>query len=479
MFHKVPNDLLNDITKQMFVKKLDKNEVFIKQNEPTESFYLIESGNIQRKHVNPNDGRSHNVEFAIKAQSIDSMRVISGEKSFSTVRCISDGGCTLYEMPRTSFLNLINKDKPKLSQYMLEGLCEQLRVGSKKYVTPLLDQRGIPTPNYTDNSVNLPAVSIAAGIESYYRSALNSILNSRLTGIKGEYFPNMHIQVPTRIAYIAGFKGLRSKLDTYVDQDDGTYKYPQTVGLFKAILPGIIMTPIASILEASNAGHMNNESMATRWIRGIVPRCGREIIFGIGLNQLSDYFEERVLGMYIGSNVGPNNNQDTDATSTNTSTMDDDNTSDNPNHPLIANAAGSLIAGVISGYFSHIPHNLSTLKLLEPTKSYGELYKVFVNKSVPTIFANYISGLQLSSNSKSILRTIFATLFPRGLIVRTTQIVGSFIILNGTINYLHLREHYKIQLAVSGGTGAASGGSNNKKVTLQPTPPTSTTASSP
>ena len=34
--------------------------------------------------------------------------------------------------------------------------------------------------------------------------------------------------------------------------------------------------------------------MATRWMRGLVPRAAREVIFGIGLNQLSDYCEERV-----------------------------------------------------------------------------------------------------------------------------------------------------------------------------------------
>ena len=44
----------------------------------------------------------------------------------------------------------------------------------------------------------------------------------------------------------------------------------------------------------------------------------------------------------------------------------------------------------------------------------------------------------------------FATLFPKGLIIRTTQIVGSFVILNGTINYLQLREHHKIQRAIAG-----------------------------
>jgi hypothetical protein len=50
---------------------------------------------------------------------------------------------------------------------------------------------------------------------------------------------------------------------------------------------GIIMTPLSSMLEASNAGHMNPEPITTRWMRGITWRMTREVIFGIGLNQMS------------------------------------------------------------------------------------------------------------------------------------------------------------------------------------------------
>ncbi|KAI9907849.1 hypothetical protein PsorP6_004104 [Peronosclerospora sorghi] len=55
------------------------------------------------------------------------------------------------------------------------------------------------------------------------------------------------------------------------------------------------MTPVSSILEAFNAGKMNPESLSTRWIRGTATRMLREVIFGVGLNQLSDYFEERMM----------------------------------------------------------------------------------------------------------------------------------------------------------------------------------------
>jgi hypothetical protein len=116
----------------------------------------------------------------------------------------------------------------------------------------------------------------------------------------------------------------------------------------------------------------------------------------------------------------------------------------------MANAAGSLVAGVVSGYLSHVPHNLSTFKLLEPHLSYGQLYQQFVDKSVPPALDRKLAQWQPSPLARTLTRGLLATLFPRGVMIRTTQIVGSFMILNGTINYLQLREHTKIQRALGG-----------------------------
>ena len=72
------------------------------------------------------------------------------------------------------------------------------------------------------------------------------------------------------------------------------YEYPQIVRMGVALAPGIIMTPMSSLLEACNAGHLNPEPLTQRWMRGYLPRTVREVIFGVGLNQLSDFCEERV-----------------------------------------------------------------------------------------------------------------------------------------------------------------------------------------
>lgn len=86
-------------------------------------------------------------------------------------------------------------------------------------------------------------------------------------------------------------------------------------------------------------------------MRGFVPRAVREVIFGIGLNQLSDWFEERWTPYLTSKSM--------------------------------ANAAGSLTAGIVAGYLSHVPHNLSAYKLMEPQRTYGEHFRRFVDASAP------------------------------------------------------------------------------------------------
>ena len=401
MFQKVPTEMLSTIAQKMKLRELHRNEVLLFQGAPSDNFFLLQSGDIRRKFVDEESGKAHNIEFDSSVVSINTMSILSRTPIFATVKCTSQT-CTAFEMRRDDFLKVL-KAHPEIATYITEGLCGELRRGSKKYATPLLQQK--------QQEINLPAVVIAAGIESYYRSAMNAFLNARLTGgVRAEFFPNMHIQVPVRISYISGFKGLRAFFDRNVDPD--MYEYPTAVQLAAAVSPGIIMTPISSILEASNAGHLNSEPMTTRWMRGILPRGGREIIFGVGLNQLSDYFEERLVPFF-------------------------------PKQAMLANAGGSLAAGVVSGYLSHVPHNMSTFKLMEPNRSYVDLYKMFVDKSVPPVVDKMVESWP--SSAKSFTRTVFATLFPRGLVIRTTQIVGSFMILNGTINYLQLGEHQKIQ----------------------------------
>ena len=240
------------------------------------------------------------------------------------------------------------------------------------------------------------ATSVAATVESFYRSGMNAFINSALLGQKVQkLFPDMHVQSPIRIVYINGIKQSRSWLANNVDPDK--YAAPALVRLGVWCGPGLVTTPVSSILEAANAGSKNPEPLLTqRWLRGITARAVREIIFAIGVNQLSDAIETQIPEETISNG-------------------------------LARNTAGSLAAGILAGYFSHVPHNMSALKLHYPQKSYGQLFSEYAASSEGRLPATMDAATRKSA------ARVMAIVWPKALGTRTLQIVGTFILLNGII----------------------------------------------
>lgn len=235
------------------------------------------------------------------------------------------------------------------------------------------------------------STSIGAMIESFYRSGMNNVINAKVMGEKGKYFPDMHIQIPIRVVYVNGLKQIRAVCDT---TDTSEMKHPNLVRMLLSFVPGCVMSPFSSALEAANAGKRNPESMAIRWIRGFYPRLAREVIFGIGINQMADFFTKEYAPRAT-------------------------------NNPHLQGALGSISAGIVAGYFSHIPHNLSTMKLFYPNKSYGVLWKEFYMRSMFMV-PSWIPW-------KNTAAQFMCVVFPIGVVRRSIQIGGTFIIINGTI----------------------------------------------
>ena len=53
-----------------------------------------------------------------------------------------------------------------------------------------------------------------------------------------------------------------------------------------------------------------------------------------------------------------------------------------------------MMAGVTAGYLSHVPHNLSSLKLMNPSKSYGLLFSELLAKSEARLPNGMSSGMK-------------------------------------------------------------------------------------
>lgn len=385
MFERCHIDDLKSLASDMVKHTFQQNDYIVAQNNIMDFFYTQASGETRRLRIG-RDG----VERILQDDdpTIGALTVTSGQPIYASARCVSPI-CNVYALSREDFRKRVSTT-PRLATSIIESLSEQLNVQSRQFRTPLLAHRS--------NDLNVSAVAVAATAESYYRSALNAVLNRQLTGNSNiPLFPSMHIQVPARIAYITGFKALRVFFDRAVDSTEWPESQAPFVRVATTVAPGIIMTPVSSILEACNAGHVNPEPLLMRSTRGVMPRAGREIIFGVGLNQLSDYFEERFR-----------------STGLNT---------------IACNTLGSVTAGVAAGYLSHVPHNISTLKLMHPARSYREIFQSLVDKSAPAhlvprfIPPRFVNGF----------RSMWTCLWPKGVVTRTIQICGSFAILNTVI----------------------------------------------
>jgi hypothetical protein len=336
-------------------------------------------GDVSREKVDE-EGKVHRIDTSVCGSTVGALHVFNRDPAFATARCASVQ-CVAYRIS-SDHINQFMLTHPDACRNIAVSLAKEVRKATRAQRTSLFEQQGDPLPV-------LP-VALAASIESFYRAGMNALINqSLLGGPRGAWFPNMHVQVPTRVCYILGFKGIRAVLERHVP----TIDHPLS-GVGVAVAPGVLMTPFSSILEASNAGNRNPEPLLRRATRGIWPRALREVIFGIGLNQLSDWYEER-------------------APLTN---------------PVLRNMAGSLAAGVTSGYLSHVPHNISTLMLNNPKLSFADHCRAYVRLSEPRVQA------LASPTTRTAAMVALSFLAPKGIIPRTTQITGSFILLNGTIS---------------------------------------------
>eukprot|EP00040_Diaphanoeca_grandis_P000218 m.14752 g.14752 ORF g.14752 m.14752 type:complete len:425 (+) comp10275_c0_seq2:53-1327(+) len=375
-----------------------QGDVLIKQGDPqTKMFYLSTDSEVIRNRTQSGGVEKDIGQFgpASTSRTVGALHFMRNDPSYSTMKCVSPT-CTAYTLTAEAFKNTVLAS-PEMSEGVMYGLQKEIRRASKILErTPLLKQGNKPKTTQAP----VLATSIAAAVESFYRSALNAYINAALTNSPvGKLLPDMHVQVPIRVLYINGTKGVRTLLNRYVDPEK--FQFPNLVSIGILLAPGLTMTPVSSVLEAANAGHKNPKPLSTRWIDGIGARSIREIIFAIGLNQMSDYAEERVPAGI--------------------------------EHGLLRNSIGSLVAGVLAGYFSHVPHNLSALKLMNPDKTYKVLYGEYAKANESRVPASW------SASSKRLGANVLGIIWPNAVLVRTTQIIGTFMILNGTI--FMLKDH--------------------------------------
>lgn len=396
MFKYASEENLKLIVSKMRRVDMNKGEVLYYQGDPTVEMFIVTRGSVSRTRLEEREHEHENLGSKGSEATIGALHLLRNEPYYATVRCTKDVTC--YALSSVE-LHALLRQSPSLAGEVIHALAKDVLAQQVILRTALLSQRAPESHGEAPLSTAL-YTSLGAAVEAFYRSALNAQLNAALTGQPvAAYFPEMRVQLPLRVAYINGFKGLRLAVQEAIQPEE--FAYPQTMSLVAACMPGVLMSPLSGLLEASNAGHSNPAPMARRWLYGASPRMLREVIFGIGINQLSEWCEERVPEALFDGKAS-------------------------------RNFVGSMTAGVACGYLSHIPHNLSALKLLQPSKSYAEHFGSLVEDSAARLPKN----LGLPRSGRWALAAASAVLMPKGVMIRSTQIAGSFAIINGTINLM-------------------------------------------
>ena len=378
MFANAGDVALNELAKTMDRVIFPAGSTLVRQDCDLDEAYVISSGEVRRWMEEA--GRKH-IATTFCPRSLGLLHFYNHVPSRFNAECVTE--VVAYRLKRSD-LDRVMQQHPELSHAIIRNLSSYIRQQNKQLSTPLLEQKSY--------NVSIAATSIAAACESFYRSAMNNLINQAITGKKGLWFPNMHVQTPTRVLYINGIKQIRAYCDAI---DLRGNPNANAWRMFYSFLPGVCMCPISSVLEASNAPESSGP-LSSRWTHGFAPRLVREVLFGIGINQLADFFTERVP-------VGKDN-------------------------MYIRGPIGSICAGVFSGYLSHVPHILSTKKLFSPNQSYGVLWEELWKDSLHRVPAT------VPNEFKQTAAKCFTVLFPRGCVRRSLQISGTFIVIN-TITY--------------------------------------------
>ena len=168
-----------------------------------------------------------------------SLHVLTQDPAHADAIAVGEKGATIMEMTGPK-LKLLYEQNPTLAIGAIHSLSLGVRALTNHLRTPLLEQ----TSRVVENPVTgILATSAGALVESYYRAGLNSLINFRLMGTSGmskSFFPNMHVQIPTRIVYINGIKQVRQHLEPYV------YNASDLTRFGLACVPGLLMVGIVA-----------------------------------------------------------------------------------------------------------------------------------------------------------------------------------------------------------------------------------------
>lgn len=167
------------VATHMTLIEFKKGDVLINQGDKqSEAFVIVEGSVTRQRFVREQRHTIGPLGYAGSKDSIGMLHLLNQEPSYSSVIAMTNG--VAFVLPTEVLEGLLVEDH-QLSNQVIQSLVVELRQQSYFERTPLFLQQG---KDLQRSPLNFFAVSVAASIESFYRSGLNAILISQLTGTK-------------------------------------------------------------------------------------------------------------------------------------------------------------------------------------------------------------------------------------------------------------------------------------------------------
>eukprot|EP00755_Sulcionema_specki_P033369 Sspe_Gene.100594::Locus_75278_Transcript_4_5_Confidence_0.286_Length_933::g.100594::m.100594 len=212
-------DMLVGITDR---KRYKKGDIIVRHGEPHDMCYLVASGEVLRTRVEE-DGRLVSIDMHDFNRSIGTLCILTRQPALATAECLTD--VVVYSIAREPFVEMV-RGCPSLALQIANSLSTRIK-DSTVSITPLLASRS--------STVSVGATSLAAVVDTLYRSVMNASFSRTIAGRAVPYFAHAPVQIPARVVYVNVLKGGRALLEQHVTPTD--YAYPGAVSFAMACAP--------------------------------------------------------------------------------------------------------------------------------------------------------------------------------------------------------------------------------------------------
>jgi len=120
----IPRPELEEIQKAIIVKKFDKNQTILLEEEPSDFFYIIYSGKVKVTQINES-GKELLLSIQKRGNYFGEMSMIDGKSAATTIVAMENSKIGFFS--RKDFVRYIMKNE-KCLQQLLNLLCSRLRI---------------------------------------------------------------------------------------------------------------------------------------------------------------------------------------------------------------------------------------------------------------------------------------------------------------------------------------------------------------